>query len=92
MEKGLMVLDVSFHAGMSAVDGIIDKGRLAAFKVGDHKAHTLFCAGDFHLADNPPCCSPAFCLIEKRGEQADSLLGAIIQLSGLFQQAGSLSV
>lgn len=90
MEKGFVVFDVSFNVGMSAVDGPVDKGRLAAFKVGDHEAHALSCGRNFYLADDPPWFSPAFCLIEKRGKQADSLLGAIIQLSGLLLQGGSL--
>ena len=85
-----MVFDVPFYLCMSAVDGVIDKRRKTAFKTCHNKAQALFFTGDFHLTDDPPWSSPAFCLIEERGEQANLLLGVMIQRPGLLQQTSRL--
>ena len=66
----LMVLDKAFHPATSAIDALINEGRLRACKIGHHIAWVKTTFGDLGFEYDPPGVLPATRLIGKRGKQA----------------------
>ena len=89
MEMGLVIFNETLHLSTCAIDLVVDKGCLAAFKIGDHKPRVCTLRRNFGLEHNPPGFGPGRSLIQKRPEQPDLLLCGLIQVLRLLQKGMS---